>query len=665
MADFIVLATADWDHPLWTNKQHTAMSLAALGHRVLYVESLGLRPPRKGAADPPRILKRLRRVARPPRRVQRGIWVWSPLVLPGASHPWAQRLNPMLVRGGLLLMRRWLGLRDPILWTYNPLSLDVLDPSSFSKLVYHCVDRIQAQPEMPGERIQRAEQQLCRAASVVFTTAPELQRSLAPLNRHTHLFGNVADFDHFARAWQGPTACPAALASLPSPRLIFIGAIDAYKLDLTALTQLARRRPDWSLVLVGPIGEADPSTDIGALRLCSNVHWLGPRAYADLPDWLAHADVALLPLQLNSYTRNMFPMKFFEYLAAGLPVVATAIPSLKGHEGAALLVPPGADHLETAIDRALQGQGPERAERLVLAQKHTYSARSQSMLAVLDRLGLLDPSGVGGRRRSWRLALALHRDDVAGAASQIRRLWEKHQSLVDLHQLLFRRRARPASTALQVRLFESLRAVESLPFAERTYCSVVLTYRGLKDRRPDLLHSCRSDLEGAIQTLERDPGTGVCQRANRRNRAKLLVSCAMALSLVHASARDVTALLALGRRLAVWFDQLDLESINADAAFRMTRNLCRCLLLEAVSSSSELSRRRLARLVAFTESDRYRDHPAQEDHRRIAHDALTDLEQGTTASRMRLCVLIADEKRDLGVTGADLFTLLEDDGLPV
>ena len=53
MADVIVLATADWDHPLWTNKQHTAVSLAALGHRVLYVESLGLRPPRKGAADLP------------------------------------------------------------------------------------------------------------------------------------------------------------------------------------------------------------------------------------------------------------------------------------------------------------------------------------------------------------------------------------------------------------------------------------------------------------------------------------------------------------------------------------------------------------------------------------------------------------------------------------
>ena len=117
MADVIVLATADWDHPLWTNKQHTAVSLAALGHRVLYVESLGLRPPRKGAADLPRMLKRLRRVLRWPRRVQNGVWVWSPLVLPGASHPLAQRLNRFLVRRGLDLARRWLGFRSPLLWT--------------------------------------------------------------------------------------------------------------------------------------------------------------------------------------------------------------------------------------------------------------------------------------------------------------------------------------------------------------------------------------------------------------------------------------------------------------------------------------------------------------------------------------------------------------------
>ena len=523
MADVVVLATADWDHPLWTNKQHTAVSLAALGHRVLYVESLGLRPPRKGAADLPRILKRFRRVLRLPRRVKDGVWVWSPLVLPGASHPLAQRLNRLLVRRGLDLARRWLGFRSPLLWTYNPLTLEVLSLSSFAGSIYHCVDRIQAQPEMPADRIERAEQRLCQAVNVVFTTAPELQASLASLNPHTHFFGNVADFDHFSRAWSNPGPCPEPLRQLPSPRLLFIGAIDAYKLDLPALTQLAQRRCDWTFVLVGPVGEADPSTDVKALQACPNVHLPGPRPYDELPEWLAHCDVALLPLQRNSYTQNMFPMKFFEYLGAGRPVVATAIPSLQSFAGAAQLVEPSVEAFETAIGQCLKGLGPSLETRLSLAQRHTYVSRSEGMLAVLAQLGLIDPSWSGGSV-SRAVRRALKRGDVDAATAWMRDQWQQNGDVSSLHQLLFRRGARPGSASLQVALFEALAEDASLPLPERSYSRIALTYRALKDRRINLLQRCRLELEPLLDRLEQDPGTWVCQRPNRRNRAKLLIS---------------------------------------------------------------------------------------------------------------------------------------------
>ena len=661
MADVVVLATADWDHPLWTNKQHTAVSLAALGHRVLYVESLGLRPPRKGAADLPRILKRLRRVLRWPRRVQDGVWVWSPLVLPGASHPLAQRLNRFLVRSGLALARRWLGFRSPLLWTYNPLTLEVLPLSSFAGSVYHCVDRIQAQPEMPAHRIERAEQQLCQAVNVVFTTAPELQASLAPRNPHTHFFGNVADFDHFARAWRDPGPCPEPLRQLPSPRLLFIGAIDAYKLDLRALTRLAMKRPDWTFVLVGPVGEADPSTDVGALQSCPNVHLPGPRPYDALPDWLAHCDVALLPLRLNSYTRNMFPMKFFEYLGAGRPVVATAIPSLQSFGAAAQLVEPSEEAFETAISQCLEGQGPSRESRLSLAQRHTYVSRSRSMLAVLEQLGLIDPPWTRGPA-SRTVHRALQRGDVTAATAGMRDQWKQNGDVSSLHQLLFRRGARPASPSLQRDLFEALAKDASLPLPERSYSRIALTYRALKDRRINLLQRCRLELEPLIDRLEQDPGTLVCQRPNRRNRAKLLISASTALMLVLATQADRKGLLQLSQRIGAWWDRLNIQAIEADAAFRMTRNLCRCLLVEAVAKPTPQMRLRLQRLVAFTAEDRFLDHPAQEDHRGIVSGALADLEEGTAAGFGRLCALISDEQRDLGVTAADLMMLLRDDG---
>ena len=118
------------------------------------------------------------------------------------------------------------------------------------------------------------------------------------------------------------------------------------------------RNPAWTFVLIGPVGECDPSTDVGALEACLNVELIGPVAYGDLPRWLAHADLALLPLQVNGYTRHMFPMKFFEYLSSGLPVVATEIPSLKVHGDVAWLCPPDVEAFEHAIQAALAGEGP-------------------------------------------------------------------------------------------------------------------------------------------------------------------------------------------------------------------------------------------------------------------------------------------------------------------
>ena len=385
-ADVTLLATADWDHPLWTNKQHVACSLAELGHRVLYVESLGLRALRAGGSDWRRVLQRLRHGLRPPRQVRERLWVWSPLVLPGASGGVATWLNRQVLRLGLARCRRRLGLRRDWLWTYNPRTLEVLDARPYSRLVYHCVDAIQAQPDMPAAAIDRAEARLCAEADAVFVTSPQLLADLRALNPATLHYPNVADGAHFARAMDPALAVPAELAALPAPRIGFVGAISAYKLDLTLLETLARRHPHWSFVLIGPVGEGDPSTDVAALAALGNVHLLGTRPYNALPAYLKGLDLGLLPLRLTPYTQAMFPMKFFEYLAAGLPVVATAIDALQPFASLALLRPPTAEAFATAIAAALRGEGPALAERLAGAAAHTYRGRTEAMLQDLSRL---------------------------------------------------------------------------------------------------------------------------------------------------------------------------------------------------------------------------------------------------------------------------------------
>lgn len=386
MGDITLLATADWDHPIWTNKQHVACALADLGHRVLYVDSIGLRPPRRGGSDRSRLLRRLRQGLRPPRRVRGNVWVWSPLVLPGARAAWQIRLNRWTLNLGLRLCRLWLRMRADWLWTYNPLTLQIVDPAPYRRLIYHCVDAIQAQPDMPAVSIDAWEQRLCRRADIVFVTSPHLLERHRRHNPRTIFHPNVADAEHFGRAMAKDLPVPVEIERLPRPRLGFIGAISAYKLDLSMLAALARRHPAWTFVLIGPVGEGDPGTEVGDLEALENVHLLGPRSYAELPACLKGLDVALLPLRLNAYTRAMFPMKFFEYLAAGLPVVATAIDALRPFRDVAVITAPGEAAFAEGIARVLRGEGPSRERRLARAGEHTYRSRTAAMLAAIDAL---------------------------------------------------------------------------------------------------------------------------------------------------------------------------------------------------------------------------------------------------------------------------------------
>ena len=382
--DVVLLSTADWDNPYWTNKQHVAVELARRGFRVLYVESLGLRQPTLNSRDLRRIARRLLRSLRFPRQVRNNLWVWSPLVVPAHGRPWARRLNRLLLRAGVALCTRRLGLRSDILWTYNPLTADVLPLSQFRLVVYHCVDDVKAAPGMPSQAISHAESALVDQADVVFTTAPKLWEIHGQRNSHTHYLPNVADFEHFSRARSPITRIPNDLARIPEPRIGFVGAISRYKLNLDLLRTIAQSHPKWSVVLIGEIGEGDPWTDVSSLLHLPNLHFLGPRPYSELPAYLKGFNVGILPSAMNEYTASMFPMKFFEYLAAGLPVVSVNLPALRDHTDVATLANTPEAFIE-AIDRELATPGSSLDIRLARAQQHTYVSRMDAMLEILDR----------------------------------------------------------------------------------------------------------------------------------------------------------------------------------------------------------------------------------------------------------------------------------------
>ena len=387
MTDVVVLSTADWDHPLWTNKQHVAVSLVDAGCRVLYLDSLGLRPAQATGRDLRRITKRLWRGLRPPRRVQRNLWVWSPLVLPGGSGGLGLWFNRFSLAVGLGLAMALLGFRRPWLWTYNPLTASLLDLKFFSRSIYHAVDAVHEQPCMPRALIESQERRLCQRVDQVFVTSPQLERQLAPYAKRIRFDPNVADQAHFASAMALPQgAIPADLARIPEPRVGFIGAVSSYKLDFSLIAAVARAHPACNFVFIGPTGEGEPHTDTALLNAEPNIFLLGQRSYSLLPRYCAGFTCGWLPLRINPYTQAMFPMKFFEYLAAGLPVVASAIDALSQFSEAAWLCDPTTEAFNVALRGCLAGEGPDRATRLALAQQHTYNARTQRMLHTLECL---------------------------------------------------------------------------------------------------------------------------------------------------------------------------------------------------------------------------------------------------------------------------------------
>ena len=219
--NIVMLSTAEWDNPFWTNKQHTACSLADAGHRVFYIESLGLRTPDANhGRDWRRLFKRLLRAFLLPKRVRNNVLVWSPLVIPAASSKLLQKINKFLFSTVLALYRFLYSFRSAVLWTYNPLTLLYTKPYLFDALIYHCVDEISAQPGMNKKLIQFQEEKLCSLADHVFVTSSSLYSSRSQWTKHITYLPNVVDPDHFSRDRSVSASVPVEFESIPEPRLL-------------------------------------------------------------------------------------------------------------------------------------------------------------------------------------------------------------------------------------------------------------------------------------------------------------------------------------------------------------------------------------------------------------------------------------------------------------
>ena len=317
----IICFCNDWDGDPLSKKQ--IVTRLAQKNRILWVNSTGNRNPTASVHDLRRAFKKVIAFIRGCRPVATNISVFSPLVIPFHGSALARRINRKLLSWSLLRAVRKLKFDRPTTLTFVPSSAEVVGTLGERMVIYYCVDEYSQFSGTDKSAILQMEQRLIEKSGLVVVSAEPLLESKRKHNPNTHLITHGVDVDHFRKACLPETRVPPDCEEIRGPIIGFFGLIADW-VDLEVVRSLAEARPQWSFVMIGEV-----RTETSRLRGLPNVHFLGRRSYQDLPGYCKAFDVAILPFVWNELTLAANPLKMREYLAAGLPLVATPLPEVQ------------------------------------------------------------------------------------------------------------------------------------------------------------------------------------------------------------------------------------------------------------------------------------------------------------------------------------------------
>ena len=384
--NIVCLSSARWDNPFQGNRQQI-MRVLSREHNIFFVHlsvSLSFRE---------WLMALLSNTSSslPLKQINSGVWLYTP---PYNFLP-VLRFRPMMALRDWLLAAmirkslRKLGWEKYIVWTYYFGSSRIVNRLGGELKLYDCVDNhtgyaLFHQNLKSSRQIERREKALIKAVDIMITLSrPSYERNKNAGPRVFHVSTGV-EFDLFNRAADSNLPLPRDLADIPTPRVGFIGSISLYRFDADLVSYLAKKLPGVSIVLMG---QRENISDIRALESLPNVYFLGHKPYGMLPDYLRGFDLCIAPYPLNQHTNFISPLKFLEYLAAGKPVVSTAIDELNSG-GFSDLIFTARDREEfvSLIQRHLSDDDPaERARRIEYARENTWEKRADRIMRIMNR----------------------------------------------------------------------------------------------------------------------------------------------------------------------------------------------------------------------------------------------------------------------------------------
>lgn len=334
-----------------TSKQQV-MTILSETNKILWVNSIALRTPTLASADRSRIFNKIKSFFSGIDKVNENFFVFTPLVLPFPTSKIARHVNSILLQLYLVIYTKKLSMKNLQIWTFMPTMVDFAGKLNERFLLYYCVDEWSEFSFIDKDTMKDMEIRLLKKSDLVITTADTLYKEKSKYNNNTHLVRHGVDYDMFSKATMQNTIIPSDLKIIPEPRIGFFGLIHEW-IDVNLIKYVAENNPDMNFVFIGKV-----ATDVTSVKNMSNVYFLGQKNYTELAGYCRGFSVATIPFVVNELTINVNPIKLREYLAAGLPVVSTALPEIEPYKDV-VFIAKTYDEFSNKLKHAIQQRGDE------------------------------------------------------------------------------------------------------------------------------------------------------------------------------------------------------------------------------------------------------------------------------------------------------------------